>query len=374
MPQSRRRFFVWGAKTGLGLPNFPMPMTCFDKNSSMMISTPLPNHEAFSFQRRRFRQAPDPAVTCRDTLTDLPGFEFIDPHEIYDETPEARQERLAEERRAAVDAATLKAMKARQRARLTKKGVIFHESDIDGYGSSSDNDNEVIDLDYDEIDEAGEKPRPYFLQVDTQLTSKGRPSGVGYTEELSTVVKAKYVTRPQSEYQRKMRACNPQHDRNTVHNHVSRTFNEENAERICQVPFRPEADHQDLPELLKPWCLSNPDSAAKRHNNWKGLFGRLDFDGHFQTAVTDMQPMGKQGKVLHPNQLRVLSVRECARVQGFPDSFLFLSDTGNVATMYKQVGNAVPPPLAKALAIKLREAMMQTEEMRKSSKGKGRAC
>ncbi|KAG0339389.1 DNA (cytosine-5)-methyltransferase 1 [Podila horticola] len=374
VPQSRRRFFVWGAKTGLGLPDFPMPMTCFDKNSSMMISTPLPNHEAFSFQRRRFRQAPDPAVTCRDTLTDLPGFEFIDPHEIYDETPEARQERLAEERRAAVDAATLKAMKARQRARLTKKGVIFHESDIDGYGSSSDNDNEVIDLDYDEIDEAGEKPRPYFLQVDTQLTSKGRPSGVGYTEELSTVVKAKYVTRPQSEYQRKMRARNPQHDRNTVHNHVSRTFNKENTERICQVPFRPEADHQVLPELLKPWCLSNPDSAAKRHNNWKGLYGRLDFDGHFQTAVTDMQPMGKQGKVLHPNQLRVLSVRECARVQGFPDSFLFLSDTGNVATMYKQVGNAVPPPLAKALAIKLREAMMQTEEMRKSSKGKGRAC
>ncbi|KAF9332302.1 hypothetical protein BG006_004822 [Podila minutissima] len=343
VPQSRRRFFVWGARMGLGLPTFPLPTTCFEKNSSMMISTPLPNHEAFSFQRRRFRQAPDPAVTCRDTLTDLPGFEFIDPHEAYEETPEARKERLAEERRAAVDAAKLKAMKARQRARLTKKGVSFHESDIDGYGSSSDSDDEVVDLDSDEMDEASEKPRPYFLQVNTQVAPKDRPSGVGYTEERSAVVKAKYVTRPQSEYQRKMRARNPHHDRNTVHNQLSRTFNELNAERICQVPFRPEADHQDLPELLKPW-------------------------------LTDMQPMGKQGKVLHPNQLRVLSVRECARVQGFPDSFLFLSDTGNVATMYKQVGNAVPPPLAKALAIKLLEAMMQTEETKKSSKGKGRAC
>ncbi|KAF9374403.1 uroporphyrin-III C-methyltransferase, partial [Podila verticillata] len=64
----------------------------------------------------------------------------------------------------------------------------------------------------------------------------------------------------------------------------------------------------------------------------------------------------------------------CARVQGFPDSFLFMSDTDNVASMYKQVGNAVPPPLARALAIKLREAMMQSEEKAKVDKGKGRAC
>lgn len=359
---------------GRGLPDFPLPKTCFDKNSSMMISTPLPNHDAFSFQRRRFRQAPDPSVTCRDTLTDLPGFEYIDPHEIYDEPAEDRRERLAEERRAARDATTLKAMKARQRDRLNRKNVKFNESDIDGYGSSSDNDIDVEDLNEDLIDEADEKPRPYFIQVNTKLLAKDRILGVGYTEEMSAIVKAKYVTRPQSEYQRKMRARNPSNDRNTVHNHVSRTFNEENAERICRVPLRPEADHQDLPQLLKPWCLSNPDSAAKRHNNWKGLFGRLDFDGHFQTAVTDMQPMGKQGKVLHPNQLRVLSVRECARVQGFPDSFLFLSDTDNVANMYKQVGNAVPPPLAKALAIQLREAMMQAEEKGKTKKGKGRAC
>ncbi|KAF9367309.1 uroporphyrin-III C-methyltransferase, partial [Podila verticillata] len=245
-------------------------------NSSMMISTPLPNHDAFSFQRRGFRQAPDPSVTCRDTLTDLPGFEFIDPQDIYYESCEARRERLAEERRAARDAAMLKAMKARQRSRLTRKNVSFNESDIDGYGSSSDSDNDVLDL--DQVDEADEMPRPYFIQVNTKLPAKDRILGVGYTEEMSAVVKAKYVTRPQSEYQRKMRARNPCKDRNTVHNHVSRTFNEENAERICRVPLRPEADHQDLPQLLKPWCLSNPDSAAKRHNNWKGLFGRLDFD------------------------------------------------------------------------------------------------
>jgi DNA (cytosine-5)-methyltransferase 1 len=50
-----------------------------------------------------------------------------------------------------------------------------------------------------------------------------------------------------------------------------------------------------LPEKLKPWCLSDPNSAASRHNGWKGLFGRLDFESNFVTALTDINPMGKTG-------------------------------------------------------------------------------
>jgi DNA (cytosine-5)-methyltransferase 1 len=55
-----------------------------------------------------------------------------------------------------------------------------------------------------------------------------------------------------------------------------------------------------LPEKLKPWCLSHKDSAASKHNGWKGLFGRLDNNGHFLTALTDIQPMGKQGVCIEP--------------------------------------------------------------------------
>ena len=51
----------------------------------------------------------------------------------------------------------------------------------------------------------------------------------------------------------------------------------------------------DLPEKLRPWCLSNPNSAASRHGGWKGLYGRLDFNKHFSTALTDVNPMGKTG-------------------------------------------------------------------------------
>lgn len=41
---------------------------------------------------------------------------------------------------------------------------------------------------------------------------------------------------------------------------------------------------------LVPWCLPN---TADRHNGWRGLFGRLDWQGHFPTSTTDPQPMGK---------------------------------------------------------------------------------
>lgn len=63
---------------------------------------------------------------------------------------------------------------------------------------------------------------------------------------------------------------------------------------------------------LIPWCLPN---TANRHNQWKGLFGRLDWEGNFPTSITDPQPMGKVGMCFHPDQDRILTVRECARSQ-----------------------------------------------------------
>jgi DNA (cytosine-5)-methyltransferase 1 len=56
------------------------------------------------------------------------------------------------------------------------------------------------------------------------------------------------------------------------------------------------------------------------------------------------------GPEIHPNKQRRLSVRECAIIQGFPMDFVF---TGCLSTMYKQIGNAVPPPLAYAIAKEL---------------------
>ncbi|KAK4878394.1 hypothetical protein RN001_010900 [Aquatica leii] len=105
---------------------------------------------------------------------------------------------------------------------------------------------------------------------------------------------------------------------------------------------------------LIPWCLPH---TADRHNNWSGLYGRLDWDGFFSTTVTNPEPMGKQGRVLHPEQHRVVSVRECARSQGFPDRYQFY---GSILDKHRQVGNAVPPPLGLALGKEIQRALSAT--------------
>ncbi|KAL7183392.1 hypothetical protein ACSBR2_025736 [Camellia fascicularis] len=144
--------------------------------------------------------------------------------------------------------------------------------------------------------------------------------------------------------------------------HISIEMNDLNLIRCQRIPRRPGADWRDLPDEkvhlsngevvdLIPWCLPN---IAKRHNQWKGLFGRLDWEGNFPTSITDPQPMGKFGMCFHPEQNRILTVRECARSQGFSDGYKF---AGNIQHKYRQIGNVVPPPLAFALGSKLKEAV-----------------
>ena len=58
---------------------------------------------------------------------------------------------------------------------------------------------------------------------------------------------------------------------------------------------------------------------------------------------------------LHPFIPRTLSVRECARLQTFPDNYLFM---GSTARQFTQVGNAVPPMLAYKLASQIRDAII----------------
>ncbi|KAA8536618.1 hypothetical protein F0562_029096 [Nyssa sinensis] len=158
-------------------------------------------------------------------------------------------------------------------------------------------------------------------------------------------------------YQKKIRG-----DMLVLTDHISKEMNELNLIRCQRIPKCRGADWRDLPDEkirlstgqvvdLIPWCLPN---TAKRHNQWKGLFGRLDWEGNFPTSITDPQPMGKVGMCFHPEQDRILTVRECARSQGFPDSYKF---AGNIQHKHRQIGNAVPPPLAFALGRKLKEAI-----------------
>ncbi|PNW81506.1 hypothetical protein CHLRE_06g249500v5 [Chlamydomonas reinhardtii] len=120
-------------------------------------------------------------------------------------------------------------------------------------------------------------------------------------------------------------------------------------------------------------CLKQEENEAedelnnlKRRKRRSGMYGRLCHTSYFRTATTKV---GVDGWSLHPDldQQRTVSVREVARSQGFPDQHRF---KGSVADCYKQVGNAVPPPLALALGLQLRQALALRQQGHRQAEGK----
>lgn len=75
---------------------------------------------------------------------------------------------------------------------------------------------------------------------------------------------------------------------------------------------------------------------GRRHANWLRLY-----------ADQLAPPVMGKSRFIHPTEDRVLTVREHARLMGFPDEHLF---SGGRETQYEQAGEAVPPPLARAVA------------------------
>jgi len=93
---------------------------------------------------------------------------------------------------------------------------------------------------------------------------------------------------------------------------------------------------------------------AKRSDHTK-RYGRLHPDGLASTILTKCDL--HWGAYIHYEQDRTLTVREAARFQSFPDQFIF---SGSRVEQYRQVGNAVPPLLAQAVACAIVE-MLQME-------------
>ena len=91
---------------------------------------------------------------------------------------------------------------------------------------------------------------------------------------------------------------------------------------------------------------SLPDDLKSTYSNGKRtqstIYMKLKYDEPCGTVVNVRKSMW-----IHPTESRSLSVREAARLQTFPDSFVFI---GTKDSQYQQVGNAVPPILARAIA------------------------
>lgn len=138
-----------------------------------------------------------------------------------------------------------------------------------------------------------------------------------------------------------------------VANHFAPQLMQVNVERMKHIPVG--GSWRDLPHRLLPAGMK----LARRSDHTK-RYGRLDPDGLFSTILTKADL--HWGAYIHPEQDRTLTVRECARAQSFPDRFRFLGARGE---QYKQVGNAVPPLLARSVAWSVRKMLGTSQEWRK---------
>lgn len=134
-----------------------------------------------------------------------------------------------------------------------------------------------------------------------------------------------------------------------IYNHVTRFHNERDRDI-----FRILAPFQKLKDL-------DPDLIPIRlRNGFEDFYRKMDFDRPSPTIIAHLYKDGLA--FIHPDstQARSISVREAARLQSFPDSFVFV---GPVTAMFKQIGNAVPPLLAYHLALHVKEIMTRVESV-----------
>lgn len=140
-------------------------------------------------------------------------------------------------------------------------------------------------------------------------------------------------------------------------NHYYRKIADVNRERIATI--LPGQDWRYMPIRLLPERYF-----ATRSSDQKGAYGRLSWNWPAYT-ITNAVSNVTAGSFTHPEHDRVLSVREAARLQSFSDSHVFY---GSLESQYRQVGNAVPPKLAQAIA----EAILYCHYKQREAKNWGK--
>ena len=119
--------------------------------------------------------------------------------------------------------------------------------------------------------------------------------------------------------------------------HEAARLSKINLERMSHIP--PGGNWTDIPDALLPRGMR----MARRSDHTKRS-GRVAPDGLASTILTKCDP--HWGAYFHSDQDRAFTVREAARIQSFPDTYVFC---GSRVEQYEQVGNAVPPLLGAAV-------------------------
>lgn len=148
-----------------------------------------------------------------------------------------------------------------------------------------------------------------------------------------------YGCRPQSALQTQLRGR-----RKRTFNHLVTKLGSLQMQRVRAIR-EGGMNWTDLPEELVPDNLKRLKAKYGSDLGSKSRFGRLEWGGFFSTILT--QPHMYWGTFIHPEQDRVISVRESARAQTVPDS---VRVHGSISSQYRQIGNCVPPLMSRAIA------------------------
>jgi DNA (cytosine-5)-methyltransferase 1 len=137
-----------------------------------------------------------------------------------------------------------------------------------------------------------------------------------------------------------------------LYDHIAQSLSDTVMERIKHVPAG--GNWRSIPRHLLP-----PGMARAKTSDHTKRYGRLDPARQAATVLTKCDP--HWGQYIHPTQDRALSVREAARLQGFPDTFRFAGEF--FTKHYQQVGNAVPVVVARAFGRHLASHVSEFEDV-----------
>ncbi|WP_413406690.1 DNA cytosine methyltransferase [Paenibacillus amylolyticus] len=178
------------------------------------------------------------------------------------------------------------------------------------------------------------------------------PEPVGYTVSIWDAIsdlaylksgegseKQEYKCAPESNYQSMLRSGSK-----ILTNHVATNHSSLALERLNLIP--PNSGKEVLPQEHLTKSI------------YSGTWTRMRKED-VSVTITTRFDTPSSGKFTHPFLNRAITVREAARIQSFPDTFKF---TGTKGSQMKQVGNAVPPLLAKSIAEVILNDMRKKQE------------
>jgi DNA (cytosine-5)-methyltransferase 1 len=169
---------------------------------------------------------------------------------------------------------------------------------------------------------------------------------IGDLPLLAAEARTDYPIAPSTDYQSGMRRGNPK-----LGNHYGPKLGKANQERIRHIPQG--GSWRDIPFDLLPEGMKR----AKRSDHTK-RYGRPRLTDLSCTILTKCDI--HWGAYIHPIENRAFTVREAARLQSFPDEFVFY---GSMTEQFVQIGNAVPPMMAKSIADGITQANARIERI-----------